>query len=137
MKTPMEELLLARHADLAKTVLVTELTVDGRHVSSNLLYFTAPKDLQLTPLVIDSNLVQNGTVYRLQLSSKYLAPGVYISFGDLDAKLSDNYFDLLPGAPYSVEISSAATAAQLRDRLRIVSLADASAPISAVENKPQ
>jgi len=127
LKTPIEELLLARHADPSNTFLAASLVVDGRPVSNNLLYFAAARDLQLASQVIDSKLVQDGTVYRLQLASKSLAPDVYISFGDLDAKLSDNYFDLLPGQPYSVEIESSATAAQLRDGLRIVSLADAAA----------
>jgi len=131
LKTSMEELLLARHADPANTVLIADLTVGGERVSSNLLYFSAPKDLQLTPQVINSSLSPNGIVYRLQLSSKSLAPGVYISFGDLDATLSDNYFDLLPGQPYFVEIRSTATADQLKDELRIVSLADATAASTA------
>lgn len=125
LKTSMEELLLARHADPAKTVLTAELAVNGQIVSNNLLYFATPKDLQLTPSLITSALTQQGKGYRLQLSSKYLALGAYISFGDLDATLSDNYFDLLPGQAYSVEIRSTATADQLNKQLRIVSLADA------------
>jgi len=56
----MEELLLARHADPANTVLIADLTVGGERVSSNLLYFYAPKDLQLTPQVINSSLSPNG-----------------------------------------------------------------------------
>jgi len=131
MKTSMEELLLARHADPARTVLVADLMVGGARVSSNILYFAAPKDLQLTPQVIDRTLVQDGKGYRLRLSAKSLAPGVYISLGDLDAKLSDNYFDLLPGQPHIVEISSTATVDQLKNALRIVSLADAAAEIAA------
>jgi beta-mannosidase len=130
MKTSMEELLLARHAEPAKTVLVADLTVGRESVSSNILYFAAPKDLQLAPQFIDRTLVQDGKGYRLKLSAKSLAPGVYISFGDLDAKLSDNYFDLLPGEPHFVEISSTATIDQLKNALRVVSLADASGGIA-------
>lgn len=131
MKTSMEEMLLARHADPANTVLIAKLIVDGQCVSTNLLYFAAPKDLKLLSPVISSSLTQNGKKYRLELVSKSFAPGVQISFGDLDATLSDNYFDLLPGRPYTVEIGSAATVAQLRDELRVVSLADASAASTA------
>ena len=118
IRTPMEELLLSRHADPAKTVLVADLIVGGQRVSSNLLFFAAPKDLRLDSPAISNNLVQNGKGYRLRLSSRYLAPGVYISFGDLDAQVSDNYFDLLPGEPYEVDISSTATAAQLNGALK-------------------
>lgn len=130
MKTSMVELLLARHADPARTVLVTDLTLGGKRISSNILYFAAPKDLQLTPQVIDRTLDQDSKGYRLKLSATSLAPGVNITFGDLDAKLSDNYFDLLPGQPHIVEIGSTASLAQLTDALRIVSLADAAAEIS-------
>jgi len=120
-----EELLLARHADPASTVLIADLTVDGQDVSNNRLYFAAPKDLQLSPPTITATLTPNGQKYLLRLSSRSLASGAYISFGDLDVKLSDNYFDLLPGHPYSVEISSPATAAQLNEKLRVISLSDA------------
>ena len=92
------------------------------------IFFTSrrQKDLRLISPVISSVLTQEGKTYRLQLSSKSLAPGVQVSFGDLDAKLSDNYFDLVPGHPYSVEISSTATLAQLKNELKVISLADAS-----------
>ncbi len=38
-----------------------------------------------------------------------LAKSVYVSFGNLDAKLSDNYFDLLPGEAVDLLITSAAS----------------------------
>jgi beta-mannosidase len=52
---------------------------------------------------------------------------VYISFGDIDVRLSDNYFDLLPKESATVNIKTAVPLEQLRRVLKIVSLTDSSA----------
>jgi beta-mannosidase len=54
-----------------------------------------------------------------------LARSVYLSFGDLDVKLSDNYFDLLPGETVEIVATSAASLDALRAQLKVVSLTDA------------
>jgi hypothetical protein len=46
-----------------------------------------------------------------------LARSVSVSFGDLGAKLSDDYFDLLPGQAMDIRVDSAATADKLRANL--------------------
>jgi beta-mannosidase len=52
--------------------------------------------------MLKTELMKVGDSYRLKVSSPVLARSVYISFGEADAEVSDNYFDLLPGE--SVEI---------------------------------
>jgi beta-mannosidase len=54
-----------------------------------------------------------------------LARSVYVSFGDLDAKYSDNYFDLIPGESVEVRISSPSSLEDLKAQMKIVSLVDA------------
>ena len=54
-----------------------------------------------------------------------LARDVYLSFGDLDVKLSDNYFDLLPNEPMVVKVSGPADLNQQQRALKITSLTDA------------
>ena len=112
-------------ADPKMTFAVTDLKVAGKVVSSNRLLFALPKEVNLPAPEIASELTKVGSAYRLRLSSKVLAPSVSVSFGDLDAKLSDNYFDLLPGQPVDIRIESAAPADELRTKLKIVSLTDA------------
>ena len=34
---------------------------------------------------------------KIRITSPVLARDVYLSFGDLDVQVSDNYFNLLPG----------------------------------------
>jgi beta-mannosidase len=81
------------------------------------------------------DLAKSGDAYRLRLSSPVLARSVYISFGTLDASPSDNYFDLIPGQPVELTITSAAPLDQLRAQLKLVSLADAFTPPSAAQPK--
>jgi beta-mannosidase len=59
------------------------------------------------------------------VSSPVLARSVYISFGDLDAEVSDNYFDLLPGQTVEIAIRTAASEDALRSGLKVISLVDA------------
>ncbi len=74
---------------------------------------------------IEATLGQSGGDYKITLQSPNLARGVYISFGDLDAEISDNYFDLLPGEPATVTLKSSATIDQLKGALKVVSLTEA------------
>jgi beta-mannosidase len=76
-------------------------------------------------------LLADGASYRLKLTSKALARSVYVSFGDAEAGLSDNYFDLIPNQPVEITIQSKAGADELRKALRVLSLADAFSPSSA------
>jgi beta-mannosidase len=112
-------------ADPKSIFAVADLKVGGKTVSSNVLLFAAPKEVHLPAAEIVSDLVKAGDSYRLRLSSKVLARSVSVSFGDLDAKVSDDYFDLLPGQPVDIRVDSAAAPGELRSNLKVISLADA------------
>jgi beta-mannosidase len=47
------------------------------------------------PLTSDTSLERVGDGYAVTLHSATPARSVYVSFGDLDVRTSDNYFDLL------------------------------------------
>ncbi|MGB6265887.1 MAG: glycoside hydrolase family 2 protein [Candidatus Acidiferrales bacterium] len=128
LELPMEEFLHSSGFDPTKAFLDAELTVDGKVVSSNVLLFSAVKDLALPVPEIKSEIVQQGDSYRVRLTSNVFARDVYASVADADpdAKYSDNYFDLLPGQSAEIELKSKATLEQLRAALKVVSLADES-----------
>jgi hypothetical protein len=46
-------------------------------------------------------------------------------FGDLDVQASDNYFDILPGSEVTVSLNGKATADQVRQALKVVTILDA------------
>ncbi|HKD92782.1 MAG TPA: glycoside hydrolase family 2 protein [Terriglobales bacterium] len=132
---PRTEYVEAGGADPAQTFLLAELRAGSKLISSNLLYFVHAKNFELPPAHISSNLEASGNSYQLTLSSDKLARDVYISFGDLDAKVSDNYFDLLPGKSEAITITSNAPVEQLRNALSVVSLANAFPPGRVVPEK--
>ncbi|WP_302622154.1 glycoside hydrolase family 2 protein, partial [Xanthomonas graminis] len=82
------------------------------------------KHLQLPSPDIRSELRADGDGYALTLTSTTLAREVWLAFGDLDATLSDNAFDLLPGEPLTVHVRSSATLEQLRGALQVRDLAE-------------
>ncbi|HEX6467378.1 MAG TPA: glycoside hydrolase family 2 protein, partial [Terriglobales bacterium] len=128
VQRPLAEFMNSNGTDASKMFAVTDLIVNGKPVSSNLLYFVPKKEIHLPEAQIGTELTKEGDSYRLHLSSKVLARSVYVSFGELDAKFSDNYFDLLPGTPVDITISSSAPLEQLRSNLKVMSLVDAFAP---------
>ncbi|HVU81947.1 MAG TPA: glycoside hydrolase family 2 protein [Rhodanobacteraceae bacterium] len=114
---------LLHGADPRATFAVFELLVDGRVVSRNLVFFDEPKNLALPMPEIRTKLETAGDGYRLTLDSDKLARDVWVSFGDIDADVSDNAFDLLPGGRVTVIVHSNADLAALRHALKVQNLA--------------
>jgi beta-mannosidase len=120
---------LSGKGDPRSSFLVFDLEVAGKKVSRNLLLLdvTHNVDLPVAPR-IEATVSETGGDYTITLQSPKLARGVYVSFGDLDAESSDNYFDLLPGESAFVTIKSTATLEQLKGALKIMSLTEAFTP---------
>jgi len=116
---------LSAKADLRQSFLVFDLDMAGKRVSRNLIFFDAMHNLELPSPRMENNLTSSDGGYRLKLQSEKLARNVAISFGDLDVQLSDNYFDLLPGEPVTIELKSSASLDQLRSALKLMSLTEA------------
>ncbi len=64
-------------------------------------------------------------VIKFASASPVLARSVYLSFGNLDVKVSDNYFDVLPGETAEIAVTSAASLDALKAQLKVISLTDA------------
>lgn len=123
--------VLQPQTDLSKLVLVTDFTVNGKVVSSNVNYLVPTKQVHLEPAAIQSSLHRSEKGYTLTLSSPVLARDVYITFGNLHAQLSDNFFDLIPGEPMTITVTSDEELEGLRREMKIVSLVDAFSPESS------
>jgi beta-mannosidase len=81
--------------------LQAQLLVDGRVASSNVRFFTAPKELALQgpKIAVEASAAAEGI--RLRLSSDTLARHVRLAC-DADGSFEDNYLDLVPGQPVEV-----------------------------------
>ncbi len=135
VQRPLSELVNPEHSDAANLFVVTDLIVDGKPVSSNVAYLVPPKEIRLPAPQITTDLTGDAGAYRLRLSSKAIARSVCVSFGDVDVELSDNYVDLIPGQTVDLAFSSKLPTEQLRQKMKVISLADAfSAPGTAPGN---
>ncbi|HZU23605.1 MAG TPA: glycoside hydrolase family 2 protein, partial [Terriglobales bacterium] len=135
--SPRAEFVEAAGADPARTFIAADLAADGQPLSSNIMYFVPAKNVELTAPQITAALEPTAAnSYRLTLSADRLARDVYVSFSSLDAELSDNYLDLVPGRSAVITINSSAGLEQLRAAMKIISLADAFAPAAGTAAPP-
>ncbi|AOZ93124.1 glycoside hydrolase [Paenibacillus crassostreae] len=65
-------------------------------VSEGVLLFSVAKHFILNPVTITTEWSEDESTFELKLTSDELAKYVELEFTDLDAKWSDNYFDLCP-----------------------------------------
>jgi beta-mannosidase len=119
---------LLKGADPRSTFAVFELFdgdkgVGDQVVSRNLVFFDQAKDLQLPAPQLRTRLVPSADGYALTLSTDKLARDVWVSFGDLDAEVSDNAFDILPGQSVTVTVHSKVALTTLQRALAVQDLA--------------
>jgi beta-mannosidase len=121
----LKKLSDASGADTSRVVVVADLTAGGSEMSRNLLYLAPVKDIHLRQAQLRVETSGAKGSYTIRITSPVLARSVYLSFSDLDVKVSDNYFDLLPGETAEIQAQSSATLDALRKRMGVISLRDA------------
>jgi beta-mannosidase len=122
---PLKKLTDAGAADASRVFIVADLNDAGTQISRNIAYLAPTKEVNLKPAVLKVEVSGASGNYKIRITSPVLARSVYLSFGDLDAKLSDNYFDLMPGETIEIIAKSAASLKTLTAQLRVISLTDA------------
>jgi beta-mannosidase len=122
---PLKKLTDAGAADTSRVFVVAELTAAGAQLSRNLTYLAPVKEIHLKPAQLKVETTGSNGSYKIRVSSPVLARSVYLSFANLDVKVSDNYFDLMPGETVEIAATSAASLDSLKAQLKVVSLTDA------------
>ncbi|MCF7223321.1 beta-mannosidase [Marilutibacter chinensis] len=112
------------------TAAAFDLKVEGEPPSRRVVWFSAARDIDWGNPDLRATLTRDGDDYLLELRSARIARAVWIDFGDLDAKLTDNALTLLPGETVRVRLQSKASLDELRTALSMRSLADAVPPPS-------
>jgi beta-mannosidase len=111
--------------DRRRNFLAVDLEA-GDNKSRNLVFFDVTHNLELpVSPKIETSVTKTAGGYTITLKSPMLARSVYVSFGDLDVQISDNYFDLLPKEAVSITVKTPVTIDQIQSGLKIVSLTDA------------
>ncbi len=92
------------------------------NLAERTIFFADAKHLALADPHINARIERDPTGYTLTLTTEAVAVAVDLSFGNLNWKLSDNGFDLLPGDPKKIHLTTTATEDQLETALHIRSL---------------
>jgi beta-mannosidase len=126
LEWPLKKLTDAGAHDLSRVFVEAELSEDKDLLSRNLTYISPVKEVHLPVAPLQANLSPApAKTFRVRVSSPVLARSVYLSFGELDATVSDNYFDLLPGETAVIQVQSSATLEELKAQMKAISLVDA------------
>lgn len=110
-----------------RLVLACELVIDGQTVSEDLAWLCPPKHLELSRPVIRKRVrALSGGRLAVTLESDRPALWTHVDVGTNEARLSDNFFHLLPGRAKTVELTpvSHTIPADLRKSLTVMSLWD-------------
>lgn len=123
---PFSKLMQAGASDTSRVFVVADLSQGDKLLSQNLTYLVPVKEVHLKPAALKVEThIADGKLH-IRVTSPVLARSVYVSFGELDAKVSDNYFNLLPGEPGEVTAeSSKSSADELKAQMHVISLTDA------------
>jgi beta-mannosidase len=122
---PLKKIADAGAADTSRVFIVADLSANGEQISRNLVYLAPTKGVHLKPAALSVETIGGNGSYKIRVTSRVLARSVYLSFGDLDVKVSDNYFDLLPGETAEIAVRSAVSLDALKAQMKVISLTDA------------
>jgi beta-mannosidase len=122
----MTDLMNLGHLDMSRLVGVADLSIGGKEVSSNLVFFVPSKQVDLPSASISTDIQPAGNGFDVTLKSPVLARAVYLSFGEADATYSDNYINLLPNEPATIHVSGdRLSLEELKRDVSVTSLVDA------------
>ena len=116
---------LLKDTDAQHAFAVVDLMQSGKVVSRNVWLFDRVRNLALPTPSIQAEVTGNNGDYALRLQSAVLAKHVYVSFGDREVGVSDNYFDLLPNEPVILQLKSKASLDEIRQSMKVRNITDA------------
>ncbi len=122
---PLKKLTDAGAADTTRVFVVADLSDGGAEISRNLIYLAPVKEVHLKPAVLKVEVTGGSGSYKIRVTSPVLARSVYLSFGNLDVEVSENYFDLLPGEAVEITAKSGTALEALKAQMKVISLTDA------------
>ena len=125
LTVPMKTLLAGK--DPKGVLLLAEVLVGGKLVSSNEHFFGAYKDLTMPRPQIEANAVPVRGGFKITLTADKFARAVYLSAPDHAGFFVDNYFDLIPGRKVEIEFRTSKPIAlsDFRKHLKVRSMVDA------------
>lgn len=115
---------LSKFLNNKQVVLNTSIYNEEKLISSNYLYFTEIKELNLPKAEIKYTITKEDGAFRIELKSDKLAKNVYLTSINEEGFFSNNYFDLLPGKTIIINYLPENKNFDLNANLNIISLVD-------------
>ena len=120
---------LTREYGAERIYALYELTVGGRAVSGGTTLFTPPKHFEFEKSGYEVGVSDEGECFRIGVKAETFCMDTEISFANLDAVLSDNYFSICSPEGKSVTVRKAdlpagTTAESLKREISVRSIAD-------------
>jgi len=119
---------LFKGADPARTFALVELIENGNTISRSVVTQVPAKAMALPDPRLQASWSRTADGYAVTIKAAKLARAVWLGFGDVDAALSDNAFDLPPGEAVTIQVTSKASLDQLKRALTLRSLYGATKP---------
>lgn len=114
---------LLENIDAKNAVFMVSLKKGKEILSSNYLYFTEPKNLELQKPEIKKEIAKTGDGYTLTLSANTVVRDLYLDY-DGEGHFSDNFFDLFPGQKITVSFTPENDEGNFENKLKLFSLVD-------------
>ena len=111
-------------AEKSSVYLQAELKSEDKVWTSRLFFFVDEKQLNLPRPGIKRIVTPASGGYVIQLNCSKFAKGVFLSIPGLDAKFSDNYFDLEPGKSKTVKVDTTGHISEKGKEIEIYTLAE-------------
>lgn len=105
-------------------VNVRFLSNSGEAITTN-YFLTRYKEIDFPKANIKWQSLPTQGGYEVTLESDVFARGVFLSIEGIDNFFSDNYFDLLPGEPIKIQVTTSLDKASFDKQLKTVSLSEA------------
>lgn len=108
-----------------EVVVCAKFTTDNGQVVKSNYFLTRYKDIDFPKANINlqSVAIENG--YEVTVNSDVYARGVFLSIDGIDNFFSDNYFDVIPGEPVKISVTTTLDKATFDKQLRSVCISDA------------
>ncbi|MDR2859650.1 MAG: glycoside hydrolase family 2 protein, partial [Mediterranea sp.] len=98
----------------------------GNETYANNYFLEKQKNISFPKVNIQSTVAAAaGGDYTINLTADKFARGVFLSINGIDNFFSDNYFDILPGEAKTITLSTSLSFQEVKDQLKVVSMADA------------
>jgi beta-mannosidase len=109
---------LIKSEDEDEIFVLFQLKENDKIIAENKLFFVEPKDLELEESEIQKKIVKTSDGYQIELTANKFAKNVFLSL-DESYFFSDNYFDLLPGVPKTVELKTGNEIVDIESKLNV------------------